>query len=1080
MITGETFYEGRFSNIVLPDNLNYLGASAFAKSNLYSVTFGKSKPYIGTGVFQMSTLQDVYVPWTEESQIPVISASSEIFDDPSVITLHVKKGTKYIYEGMEVWKDFIIVEDFGLKSGKCGENITWTYDGNDGSLVLEGSGSMYNYDLFNDGTNPAPWFEFANVSPYVKSIEVGEGITEIGSMTNNPYLDELSLPSTLTAVREGTFYRCVYALENSEYPGQLVLPDNLNLISASAFKWWLELKELVIPQSVTSIGDEAFAWCNKLSDVYVFWENESNIPAITTSTFTTKEGDSGVNRASLITLHVPVGFASIYKEKDVWKDMKIVEEYYYTTPYPFYIAGVRATEDNMPMDLSLLGVEGITASGTIEYNEIDRIITLNNVSIEATSDFFMPLIDIIGIDDGDWFEHKYEMITINLVGNNTLTANRQIALYMQGAVTITENATGGGGLIPKMPRRAEAANGLNIVSGSWECLALKTSDFNYSIHKSPARKVKKILDPGHVLTTYKDPYLLIKDVTVNMTANQRTCFSNEGTCEFDNANVKLSGKVAYYGKEIALNDCELLYPANAQYNETYYYYELPNGYASISRLEFGTGDIIGYLVQLTVASADENMGTVNTDVNGLYDNDTKVTVVATAKEHYRFVRWSDGDTNASRELTIGTTDLTLTAEFEAIPQYAVSVMTLANGTVAGADTYEEGQTATITATANEGYHFDHWTSNLSGDIQTNPYTFTVTQAETFVAVFEQDKAKTYTVTFVGFDSKTLKIETVEEGKSATAPEAPVVEGYTFTGWSPADFSNITSDLTVTAQYTIQTFTVSFVDWDGAKLRADQIVTYGESATAPANPIRQGYNFTGWDKDFSSVTSDLTITALYEILQFTVTFIDKDGKELKTETVDYGKSATAPEAPAVEDFEFIGWDTDFSIVKSDLTVKALYKEVEKPDYTPQNLKVVVVKLEDEDMRITFSWDAVEGAESYELQLLYNGLPLYTTNTYTLHEIPLLLSVLLNETSGIEPGTYQLDWQVRTIDAKGNPVSDWTQGEQFEVVVPVITGIDNSGTQSSSVAADKAHKVLRNGQVLILRNGKEYNTLGAEVK
>ena len=36
-----------------------------------------------------------------------------------------------------------------------------------------------------------------------------------------------------------------------------------------------------------------------------------------------------------------------------------------------------------------------------------------------------------------------------------------------------------------------------------------------------------------------------------------------------------------------------------------------------------------------------------------------------------------------------------------------------------------------------------------------------------------------------------------------------------------------------------------------------------SATAPANPTREGYTFTGWDKDFSNVQSDLIITAQYE-------------------------------------------------------------------------------------------------------------------------------------------------------------------------------------------------------------------------
>ncbi|MBO4849068.1 MAG: InlB B-repeat-containing protein, partial [Clostridia bacterium] len=72
---------------------------------------------------------------------------------------------------------------------------------------------------------------------------------------------------------------------------------------------------------------------------------------------------------------------------------------------------------------------------------------------------------------------------------------------------------------------------------------------------------------------------------------------------------------------------------------------------------------------------------------------------------------------------------------------------------------------------------------------------------------------------------------------------------------------VTSNLTVTAQYLINTYTVTFVDWDGTVLKT-QTVDYGAAATAPADPARVGYTFTGWDVDFSNVTSNLTVTAQY--------------------------------------------------------------------------------------------------------------------------------------------------------------------------------------------------------------------------
>ena len=188
----------------------------------------------------------------------------------------------------------------------------------------------------------------------------------------------------------------------------------------------------------------------------------------------------------------------------------------------------------------------------------------------------------------------------------------------------------------------------------------------------------------------------------------------------------------------------------------------------------------------------------------------------------------------------------------------------------------------------------------------------------------------YTVTFKDWDGTTLKTQTVEEGSGATAPNNPTRDGYDFTGWD-VSFSNITSNLTVTAQYSIKTYIVTFKDHDGTTLKT-QTVTHGNAAIAPSDPTRDGYDFTGWDKSFNNIISNLTVTAQYTQIKIEAIELDTNNIVLST-----GETATvqAHISPA-QSIEKVKWSVNNSNVL--LTANNMDNDDDGEEETSSSIKL----------------------------------------------------------------------------------------------------------------------------------------------
>ena len=182
------------------------------------------------------------------------------------------------------------------------------------------------------------------------------------------------------------------------------------------------------------------------------------------------------------------------------------------------------------------------------------------------------------------------------------------------------------------------------------------------------------------------------------------------------------------------------------------------------------------------------------------------------------------------------------------------------------------------------------------------------------------------VYWLDWDDTELKTEIVDYQDPGSPPEAPTRSGYLFTGWDKA-YMEIVRDTTIHAEYILQSiYLAEFRDYDGRLLKSEYLVQ-NSAATPPDEPTRDGYVFSGWDTDYTHIIGNTTITATYteRTDEYTVTFKGWDGSVLRTETVVYGHSATAPTPPERENYYFLSWSRSFGFITADTVTVAQYRQ-----------------------------------------------------------------------------------------------------------------------------------------------------------
>ena len=305
---------------------------------------------------------------------------------------------------------------------------------------------------------------------------------------------------------------------------------------------------------------------------------------------------------------------------------------------------------------------------------------------------------------------------------------------------------------------------------------------------------------------------------------------------------------------------------------------------------------------------------------------------------FTFLGWFCGNEEFDFNTPI-TQSITIIAKWSELPPPATYTVVFVDydGTVLKTETVQEGQSATAPQKPSRyGYTFTGW------DIA-----YTNVQSDLTVVAQYVEKA-TYQVVFMA-EGVAVSTQTVYQGEAAIAPNPPTVENKVFSHWD-ASFTYVTGDLVVNAVY-VPFFTVTFLNYDGTLLEA-QIVGQGKTAIAPAVPARPQYTFVGWDVDFTNVQSDLTVTACFELTRYTVTFNTNGGGTIADVVVLEGETVARPADPVRNGYDFVEWRLNGSAynfnapVTANITLVAAYKSngtVPAPDTNEVYLDIGFVEI-----------------------------------------------------------------------------------------------------------------------------------------
>jgi len=356
----------------------------------------------------------------------------------------------------------------------------------------------------------------------------------------------------------------------------------------------------------------------------------------------------------------------------------------------------------------------------------------------------------------------------------------------------------------------------------------------------------------------------------------------------------------------------------------------PHTIAADITIHGNVGDAITYTITYEL-----NDGTVSETLAASYTKDETYTFPEATKTNYEFVGWYllDSDGNPYVKITSTSSvyaNITVRAIFEEITHsitYRGNILGYTNPN-SSVTSFTESSTYTFLDPSATGYNFVAWYTDSS-------YETVITSTEGITAdliVYAKFENATYNITYEGCDGATNTNPSTYTYNTTVNLTAPTKDGYTFAGWTSTELGvttpqttlsipgGITGDITLTATWTVTTYTVTYVDYD-TTTDTFSVEDYDMKEVTAQDA---GYEFVGWYTGeigtgelvttLQGIYEDITLYAYIPTIQYTITY-NLDGGTNNSDNPSYytvNDSNIYIKDPTKEGYTFDGWtSTDYT-------------------------------------------------------------------------------------------------------------------------------------------------------------------------